>query len=88
MKPITPQESIAEAMRWVSRITSIGMSVALPTLCGYGVDVWQGTTPWGVVVGGLLGALVGLQQVVLLAKALAPRAPSNERHPGTKSNEK
>jgi hypothetical protein len=70
MKRISPQESIAEAMRWVSKITNIGLSIAVPTVAGYGIDVWQGVSPWGVIGGGVLGSLMALQQVVLLTKGL------------------
>jgi F0F1-type ATP synthase assembly protein I len=70
MKRISPQESIAEAMRWVSKITNIGLSIAVPTVAGYGIDLWQGVSPWGVIGGGVLGSIMALQQVVLLTKGL------------------
>ncbi len=79
MKRVTPQESIAEAMRWVSRITNIGLSVAVPTLAGYGIDRWQGTFPWGAVVGGAVGGVIALQQVVLLARSLSAEDDSSRR---------
>jgi F0F1-type ATP synthase assembly protein I len=30
---------------------------------GYGVDAWQGTGPWGLVVGLLLGLVVGFYEL-------------------------
>ncbi len=81
MKRVTPQESIAEAMRWVSRITNIGLSVAVPTLAGYGIDRWQGTSPWGAVAGGVLGGVIALQQVVLLARSLSAADEAPGRSP-------
>jgi len=86
MKPVAPQESIAEAMRWVSRITNIGLSVAVPALIGYGVDLWQHTTPWGVVAGGLLGGMAGLQQILLLTKSLSASTSGGQSAPSRDSD--
>jgi F0F1-type ATP synthase assembly protein I len=31
---------------------------------GYGVDVWRGTSPWGVFVGLMLGIIVGFYELI------------------------
>lgn len=43
--------------------TLIGAIILLGGI-GYGVDAWQGTAPWGLVVGLLLGMVVGFYELV------------------------
>jgi len=42
--------------------TLIGAIVLLGAI-GYGVDRWQGTAPWGLLVGLLLGVVVGFYEL-------------------------
>jgi len=49
--------------------TLIGAIVLLGGI-GYAVDRWQGTAPWGLFVGLLLGIVVGFYE---LAKTVWPR---------------
>ena len=37
---------------------------------GYGIDQWQGTAPWGLVIGLALGIIVGFYELV---KTVWPR---------------
>jgi F0F1-type ATP synthase assembly protein I len=46
----------------VAGYTLIG-AIALLGGLGYAVDVWQGTTPWGLLVGLLLGVAVGFYEL-------------------------
>ncbi|NBX86675.1 MAG: hypothetical protein EBQ80_05535 [Proteobacteria bacterium] len=39
------------------------MSVLVGGGIGYGLDVWLGWAPWGMVVGGVLGFLAAMRQV-------------------------
>ncbi len=43
--------------------TLIGAIILLGGI-GYGIDAWQGTAPWGVFVGLLLGIVVGFYELV------------------------
>jgi len=43
--------------------TLIGSIILLGGL-GYGFDVWRGTSPWGVLVGLLLGVVVGFYELI------------------------
>jgi len=43
--------------------TLIGAIILLGGI-GYAVDVWQGTAPWGVFVGLMLGIIVGFYELV------------------------
>ncbi len=38
-----------------------GSAVAVGTLLGYGVDQWQQTAPWGMLVGLLIGTASGVK---------------------------
>jgi F0F1-type ATP synthase assembly protein I len=42
--------------------TLIGAIVLLGGI-GYAVDVWQGSSPWGLVVGLVLGIIVGFYEL-------------------------
>jgi F0F1-type ATP synthase assembly protein I len=43
--------------------TLIGAIVLLGGI-GYGIDSWKGTSPWGVVIGLLLGVVVGFYELI------------------------
>lgn len=49
---------------------------------GYGVDVWQHTSPWGLLVGLLIGTAAGtrmmLQEEARRANANKQQAPKND----------
>jgi F0F1-type ATP synthase assembly protein I len=49
--------------------TLIGGIVLLGGI-GYGIDKWQGTAPWGLVIGLALGIIVGFYELV---KTVYPR---------------
>ena len=36
---------------------------AVGTVLGYGVDAWQGTSPWGILVGLLIGVAAGIKMM-------------------------
>ena len=46
--------------------TLIGAIILLGGI-GYAVDKWQGTAPWGLLVGLMLGILVGFYELVKTA---------------------
>ena len=43
--------------------TLIGAIILLGGI-GYGVDAWQGTAPWGLFIGLLLGVVVGFYELM------------------------
>jgi F0F1-type ATP synthase assembly protein I len=53
----------------VAGYTLIG-AIALLGGAGYAIDWWRGTSPWGLLVGLLLGIIVGFYE---LAKTVWPR---------------
>ena len=38
-------------------------ATAVGTILGYGVDVWQHTSPWGILVGLLIGTAAGIKMM-------------------------
>jgi F0F1-type ATP synthase assembly protein I len=46
----------------VAGYTLIG-AIGLLGGLGYAVDAWQGTTPWGLLIGLLLGVVVGFYEL-------------------------
>ena len=59
---------LANAMRWVSQITTLSLSMVLPALAGNWLDGKWGTAPWLAVVGGVLGAAMGVLQLLQIVQ--------------------
>jgi F0F1-type ATP synthase assembly protein I len=47
--------------------TLIGAIILLGGI-GYAVDSWQGTAPWGLVIGLILGIVVGFYELVTMTQ--------------------
>ena len=63
------QSSYANAMVWVSRITSISMEMVVPGLIGYYLlDRWLGTKVVFLILGLILGLVGGMWQLIKLTK--------------------
>jgi ATP synthase protein I len=63
------QSSYANAMAWVSRITSISMEMVVPGLIGYYLlDRWLGTRIVFLILGLTLGFVGGIWQLIRLTK--------------------
>jgi ATP synthase protein I len=61
--------SYANAMVWVSRITSISMEMVAPGLIGYYLlDRWFGTKVVFLILGLILGLIGGIWQLIRLTK--------------------
>lgn len=75
MKARPPQPPpIAEALAWVSRITSVGLLMVLPILGGRWMDErWQ--TRFGSQVGLVLGLTLGLLQLWGIAREGRSKRP-------------
>jgi hypothetical protein len=63
----------AEAVAWYSRLTAIGLEMALPAIGGHELDRWLGTGQVCLAIGLVLGFTVGLWHLVQLTK------PDNSR---------
>ena len=61
---------MAQAMRWVSEITSGGLMLALPSLGGWWLDGRFGTAPWFLVVGGVLGLVTSFLHILKVTGAM------------------
>jgi F0F1-type ATP synthase assembly protein I len=59
---------MAEAMRWVSRCTSISLMFCLPALGGMWLDSKVGTMPLFVIMGVFLGFGMGMWSLIQLGK--------------------
>jgi F0F1-type ATP synthase assembly protein I len=63
-----PRSSLAVAVQWASRVTTVGLEFALPALLGVGLDRWWKTAPLATVVGAVLGFAVGMMHILRLAR--------------------
>ena len=67
-------DSIAETARKSGLAWSMGVvffsSVAFMLVLGWGADLLFGSSPWGVVVGVVLGALIGFVQLFRLSSQI------------------
>ena len=70
-------EKSANAMRWVEDITASGFMLALPCWGGYWLDGRFGTSPWCLIVGGLLGLVASFVHILNITGAL--KSGSNKK---------
>lgn len=70
---------MAEALNWVSRITTIGLMMVLPAAGGNWLDARLKTNYWGTV-GLVVGLIIGTWQLVQIARG-GPKSPQHSRPP-------
>ena len=58
-------------LEWSTRITTIGLEIAVPALVGWWLDERLGTEGWLVVVGAVLGAISATLHLVQMVQAMA-----------------
>lgn len=63
------------AIRSVGALSAVGLSIVLAviigTAAGYAIDRWLGTSPWGFLIGFLLGTFAGLRTVFRTVAAVS-----------------
>ena len=67
---------MAIAMDSASQVMSVALMMALPAAAGYWADSKLGSSPWLVVVGGVLGLAAGMTQ---LLRGMAGPTKKSER---------
>ena len=63
---------MAAAMQWVSRITTVSLTMVLPAVGGHLLDLRLKTNPWLLIAGALFGMLAGFSQLLKIAGSLNP----------------
>lgn len=48
-------------------LSQVGMEMVAPIALGLALDYWLGWSPWGAVVGAVLGFVGGLTHLIILA---------------------
>ena len=69
---------MAEALNWVSRITSVSLMMVLPIVVGRRLDERQGTSYWSIC-GLVLGVTIGLGQLLRVAREAGRRSTKHDR---------
>ena len=72
---------MAQAMAWVSRITSLSMEMALPALGGWYLDQKWGTN-FLMAIGAVFGFVLGGWHLMVMVKVINPKIP-NPSNPST-----
>lgn len=67
---------IAEAFEWVSRITTVGIGMALPIVAGWYLDQ-RFETRFGTFVGLVVGLAFGVWQLIAIART-QPKTPTDQ----------
>jgi F0F1-type ATP synthase assembly protein I len=62
------RSSYADAMQWVSRITSVVTEMVLPGVIGYWIDLRLGTQVVFLILGVILGFVGGIWQLIKMTK--------------------
>ena len=69
-----PQESAAETIRRTGMAWSLGIAffsaVGFMLILGWGADLLFGSSPWGVVVGLVIGSLIGFYQLFRMSSQI------------------
>lgn len=67
-------EQTREYLRLLARVSSLGISIVLATVIGFGLgywvdSLWEGwTAPWGKLVGLLIGIAAGYNNIYIMIK--------------------
>jgi F0F1-type ATP synthase assembly protein I len=64
-------------MYWASRVSSIGMQMAIVPGLGFLADRYFGTLPWLTLIGACLGFGLAMREVFQLAKGGVDRSPGD-----------
>lgn len=59
---------VALGWAWASRISSLGLSFAIPPLLGAWIDQRLGSGPIGVLAGMVLGFVAGMARILAIAR--------------------
>lgn len=70
-----PSNSMAQALMWVSRITTVGLEMVLPAVAGRWLDSYFHTSFWGVT-GLIFGVVAGFVHLIMMT-----RPPSRPAQP-------
>lgn len=68
MPPPEGRSPIAVGFEAASRISVVGMTFVIPILVGVWLDRSRGSAPFGLIGGVVLGLVVGLVQLIQLAR--------------------
>jgi F0F1-type ATP synthase assembly protein I len=66
-------------MQSASRITTIALGFSMPTLLGFGLDRWFGTTPFATITGAILGFPLGMFQMLRLAREVPRKSGQGKK---------
>jgi len=69
------RSSMAQAVAWTSRITTIALEMVLPGILGYWLDQQLGTRLVFLILGTILGMWVGMMHLLHLTKSPQENEP-------------
>ncbi|MBY0563409.1 MAG: AtpZ/AtpI family protein [Hyphomonadaceae bacterium] len=79
-----PQSPASLALRFGGEF---GAAIIVGALLGYGVDYFLHSSPWGLLIGLMLGFAAGIANVVRLARAYSTAHPVDSNAPSLKDDE-
>jgi F0F1-type ATP synthase assembly protein I len=79
---------MAKAMDWASRIIAISIGMVLPGLGGHWLDGKIGTSPWFLLAGFALGAVLAGMQLMRMVSAVGGRSNSERQQPPDSYNKR
>jgi len=80
------RSALAVGVEWASKVTTIAVGFSLPPVIGFALDRWWGSAPIATIAGTILGFVLGLMQVLALAREIpaGPTAKAGRAHRDSK----
>jgi ATP synthase protein I len=62
------QDPTPREMGYYFALAQVGVEMVVPTLLGYWIDSWLGTTPWITIVAAVLGFAAGMIHLIMILR--------------------
>ena len=79
--PIMTDEPTPREMGYYVALAQVGVEMVLPTIGGFYLDEWLGTTPWITIVAAVLGFAGGMIHLIAILRQKERDESSDQKPP-------